>query len=734
MNVFTELTTTISRRERGVALGTFDGVHLGHQELLRRLVVLCRREGLVPTVFTFSDHPEMVFGQPGSFPGFLMDQQHRLDAFRELGIEDVFVFPLVPEIYELSAEHFLNRWFAGRLNAKLIAVGRDANFGAGKTGGTAFLQDWCLRNGVQSLIVGDVYLDGQKVSSTRIRNAFIDKDIELANRMLAHPYRLSGHVTKGRNLGSKHGIPTANFRQPASRLALPFGVYASRVEVDGRWYDAISNIGVSPTVDPASTDVRVESFLYEYSADMYEKPIQVEILKYIRSEIAYGSFEEMMPQIEIDKEKVRQFHETAELPVIRFQTHGIPVVSLTTSRFHFGHACLLFRLRAVKKRMTALAILLNMMTRRTAKYCTPAELEQRLAALGDAGLSAVFMQEGDVQLFGLRISAPESEAGGRHLSEAVSLMIEAYAGVFFDYDEAAFDTWFEHEKSQLIAQRLAEDEDKIERAVRFTIETLLDGQPHAYHFPGDADEIRAVTKTDLLDAFEYLQNDAFAALYVSGRISGDLLDRIGSELTRFPKASRPGPADTWPLEPVLTPHPDRKVQTDTTQHIVVMAVQNGAAWYEADRWADYVYAELLGGGQNSLLFTKLRDEEALGYQIFMIPFNVIGISLLVAATTPDKADAVRAGFLREIERIARDAVPDDRLEEARLSLLRDLTEIWDHSGARLMSLINWHIYGYSGHIDDKKSFLHDVEHDDVIRVANQVKPLLVLEMTGDQDE
>ena len=160
MNVFTELTTTISRRERGVALGTFDGVHLGHQELLRRLVVLCRREGLVPTVFTFSDHPEMVFGQPGSFPGFLMDQQHRLDAFRELGIEDVFVFPLVPEIYELSAEHFLNRWFAGRLNAKLIAVGRDANFGAGKTGGTAFLQDRCLRNGVQSLIVGDVYLDG----------------------------------------------------------------------------------------------------------------------------------------------------------------------------------------------------------------------------------------------------------------------------------------------------------------------------------------------------------------------------------------------------------------------------------------------------------------------------------------------------------------------------------------------------------------------------------------------
>lgn len=230
MSIYTELTSDVERKRRGVAIGTFDGMHLGHQELLRRLVMRCRREGLVPTVFTFSTHPETIFGETGSFPGYLMDEEHRLAAFKALGIEDIFIFPLVPDIYELSAEQFLNRWLFSRLNAKLIAVGRDASFGAGKTGGTSFLKDWCKRNGVTALIVDDIYLEGEKVSSTRIRKALLNKEVELANRMLVRSLSSARFCREGTQSRSQARRADGEFQSPRDAS----GIAARRLRVTRR--------------------------------------------------------------------------------------------------------------------------------------------------------------------------------------------------------------------------------------------------------------------------------------------------------------------------------------------------------------------------------------------------------------------------------------------------------------------------------------------------------------------
>lgn len=731
MSIYTELTSDVERKRRGVAIGTFDGMHLGHQELLRRLVMRCRREGLVPTVFTFSTHPETIFGETGSFPGYLMDEEHRLAAFKALGIEDIFIFPLVPDIYELSAEQFLNRWLFSRLNAKLIAVGRDASFGAGKTGGTSFLKDWCKRNGVTALIVDDIYLEGEKVSSTRIRKALLNKEVELANRMLVHPYRLRGFVERGRNLGHKHGVPTANFSRPAMRLALPHGVYASRVEVDGRWHDAVSNIGLSPTVDPTSDTVRIESFLFDFNEDLYGKPIQVELLKFLREEKTYESFEAMMPQIELDLEETKRFLAEAERPVHRMTVNGVPIISVDTKRFSFGHAALLFRRRAVKGMMAPFALLLQLMTRRTSRYPRPFELEQRLAFLADAGLRPIVSQEGDVQVLGLEISAAEKKDGERHLMAAIDLLFDALQNVFFDIDEPTFDEWLSREKEQLINIKLAEKDNKVEYAMRLALESLLGDQPHALSLLGDIAEIEAVTKADLMSAYDALLSDAHAAFYVSADIDNDLLDGIAAHLRTLPVSERLSIVDTWPVEALLKRQPDRKHVEDSTQHIVVWSVRNAASWYESDRWADILLNQLLDGDQHAFLFRELRGRQSLCYQVFTAPFGVIGFTMFVAATTNENAECVKEAFAGELQKVANGQFTDADEATAKRFLDKALVSSWDRSANLLYSMVNWHIYGQPSHIEDKRAFAASSHRDDLIRSANLAEPLMTFELTGE---
>lgn len=733
MRIYSKLNETIAHVERGVAIGTFDGVHLGHQELLRRLVMRCRSEGLVPTVFTFSTHPDLVFRSPQDFTGYLMDEKDRLAAFEDIGIEDVFLMPLMPEIYELSAEQFLNSWMKDRLHARLIAVGNDARFGAGKTGGTTFLLDWSARHGVEALIVDDVTLDAEKVSSTRCRQALLNKNVLLANRMLTHPYRLNGTVVRGRNLGSKYGVPTANIGDCSTRLPLPHGVYVARAKVDGRWYDAVANIGLSPTIDKQSTAVRIEAHLFDFSGDLYGKTIVIDVLHFLRDELTFDNFDAMLPQIEQDRCDAKAFLKENEQPVERVQVHGVPFVEIDTNRFAFGQAALVFRRRAVKGKMAVFALLLRMMARRAKLYPQPSALEQALALLGDAMLSPIISQEGDVQVLGLMVQAMETDHGGRRLGEAITLLFDACFNVFFDFSSASFLEQLEHEKRQLINVRLTEDEDKIEQAIRLSLEAVLGDQPHALHLLGEIDEIERVTPADLWSAFDELVSDAYAAFYVSADMTATLRTQIIEALQVFQASKRLSRMQSWPLDAVLRQREPLCVRDNTTEHIVVHVMSTGSAWYEEARWANYLYDELVGGGQHSLLFTTLRDEKSLCYQVFSLELNVIGITLFVAATTKAQAEAVKRGMEEVYLHVAHDHVADEAIETARRFVDQALTTQWDRASQRLYAAINWHVYGQSANVHDKRSFVQAVAREDVIRIANRASGLLWFELVEEEN-
>ena len=193
MKIFRDIKMNVPRHQRGVALGTFDGVHLGHQALIAELLKDAKVSGRIPAIFTFSDHPDLVFRDKDTFQGLIMSVEEKIETFAALGVEEVFLMPLVPELYKLSAEEFLQDCMLKKLNAGFIAVGEDAKFGSDRGGDAEYLLSWSKKHDVQSAVIEDIYLAGSKVSSTRIRKFLKQGEVDKANTLIGRNFGFKVH-------------------------------------------------------------------------------------------------------------------------------------------------------------------------------------------------------------------------------------------------------------------------------------------------------------------------------------------------------------------------------------------------------------------------------------------------------------------------------------------------------------------------------------------------------------
>ena len=298
----------IKAGKRGIALGIFDGVHLGHQQLIGRLRQASVARGLIPSALTFSYPDGLGFDGKPLGQVFLMTEEERVQALFDQGLEDVFLIPLSPDFCHLTPLEFLDQIIRDKMGGEILALGRDARFGWKNEGDVAFLEDYARKQPLTPLILGDVDWGGDKVSSSRIRQALARGLVEDAHAMMTRPFRLTGQVIPGKKLGSKLGFPTANFPYPdhASRL-LP-GVYMTRVHWQGRAWPAVTSLGVAPSVPRQDRGVLVESYLYDFSDNLYGQSIQVEFLSFIREEETFASLAELKDQIQADLDKVRVLH------------------------------------------------------------------------------------------------------------------------------------------------------------------------------------------------------------------------------------------------------------------------------------------------------------------------------------------------------------------------------------------------------------------------------------------
>lgn len=279
-----------------VAIGKFDGVHMGHRCLLEEILAK-KEEGLKACVFTFDPAPAVLFGTSDGKE--LTTATEKREIFESLGIDILVEFPLNFETAGTKPEDFVQDILCDRLHAAFIAAGTDLSFGAKGAGNSKLLCDMSQALGFEVKLIDKIQIDGVEVSSTYIRALIEQGELERAKKFLGMPYGVHATVIHGNQIGRTIGFPTVNLLPEETKLLPPNGVYASEVLYDGCKYRAISNVGYKPTVTQERI-LGVESFLYDFDKEIYGENITVWLHAFQRPEMRFDSLEELQVQLQQD--------------------------------------------------------------------------------------------------------------------------------------------------------------------------------------------------------------------------------------------------------------------------------------------------------------------------------------------------------------------------------------------------------------------------------------------------
>ena len=288
-----------------LTIGTFDGVHLGHHKIIKRLNFEAEKIGGESVLFTFNPHPRIVLYPENHGLKLIQTQAEKNDKLRRYGLDNIIVHPFTKEFSRLSAIEFVRDYLVNKLHVKKLVIGYDHQFGKNREGNLKFLLDVCDTYDFQVLEIDAEEIDEVNISSTKIRKAIKKGDIKLAQRYLGEPFELHGKIIEGQSLGRQIGFPTANLDLESVIKLIPSpGVYAVNVRVEDKIHNGIANMGIRPTV--GGTSPVLEVHIFNFSKDIYAKRIEVEFFKKIREEKKFKSIDLLKLQIQKDIEQAKK--------------------------------------------------------------------------------------------------------------------------------------------------------------------------------------------------------------------------------------------------------------------------------------------------------------------------------------------------------------------------------------------------------------------------------------------
>lgn len=291
-------------KQKVMALGFFDGIHVGHAALINMIKQRAQETGAEPAVLTFDVHPDnLVFNKTVPLINSAEDRVNILK--RCFGIDEVVVVHFSRRVMCMDWQDFIDE-LIDEMNLRWIVVGHDFCFGHKGLGTAEKLRGYCAQRGIGCDIIPAVRRDGVIVSSTLIRELIESGDIEKANAYLGHPHTLTDHVRSGYRLGTKMGTPTINMGFPQGVIVPRRGVYAAKAYIDGREYLSVTNVGVRPTVSD-SGEVNVESFLLDFCGNLYGHQVRIDFYKFLRPERRFEDLAELSAQIKHDAQTTREY-------------------------------------------------------------------------------------------------------------------------------------------------------------------------------------------------------------------------------------------------------------------------------------------------------------------------------------------------------------------------------------------------------------------------------------------
>ena len=287
-----------------IALGSFDGLHLGHMGLIDKTVELSKKNNIRSMVYTFKNHPLSVINKD-KVPKLLMDNETKLKVLEKLGIDIVNLVKFDVEYMKISPEVFIEN-MVKHYNIKGLIVGFNYRFGYKNSGNIDLLKEYSKKFKFELHVIDSVTYEDEVVSSSRIRSLLCAGSVHEANKMLILPYRLKGEIIKGKQLGRTLGFPTANLKYDTNFQILSTGVYYTIVEYSDRLYKGITSVGFNPTIEPVGNNITIETYILDFDKYIYGENILIYFISRMRNEIRFNSLEELVSQLKKDKEFAKE--------------------------------------------------------------------------------------------------------------------------------------------------------------------------------------------------------------------------------------------------------------------------------------------------------------------------------------------------------------------------------------------------------------------------------------------
>lgn len=722
---------------RGIALGFFDGVHRGHQELLNALMHHCRRLSYEPSVFSFYRMPqkESFDSAKREYTGMIQVPAKRASFLSRYGIKRTWLQIFNERFKSLSADDFLDRILYERLGVRLVVIGEDFRFGQDRLGDAAFLRAWGERRGVEVVVVPSVIAGDDAVSSTRIKEAITRGEFRDVSRFLGHDYSMSGTVIKGNALGRTIGMPTANVSVPEGQLCPPYGVYITRTRIGDRMYPSISNIGIRPTVNKEDFVPLLETYILDLDINLYNRDIEVYFLDYMRPELTFDSFLSMTASMHKDIEFARNWHKKNEELVLVSRYNRVPVYTLAAERFNTSIMNLVIKDQLDSRRAAANHLAARLITTASARY--PARSLLQLAAddLYGSTLGSMVTRQGNLQLIwfyaeGIRQAIDGSEP----FAGIVDILLDCLEHPLLDDDGLLDAELFRTEQKNLVTELRVKRQDKVWYALNRSIELWAEGQQQGIRAGGDWETVADLTREEVTEAWYRLLRSAQIQVYMAGDLAKPLVEQVIAYTQRLEcnpdrlnivSGVDPAPIDLPVLDPVCE-------GMEIEQSRLVM-IYKGLPPYNFNQHALVsMLNSMLGGDAHSILFNTIREENGLAYHISSMSLRFLSALVVQAGVSARKIDLVVEMVREGIETIYRGG-DLERVFLTSKSLLRsDLLSISDN----LASILYFHMENLaSGSRMTITEALEDVERvslEQVRELAGKLEEALVYRLIPEQ--
>lgn len=336
MDIFRNLINLQPNRKRVITVGTFDGIHVGHQALLKTVIEKAKNYGAKSTLITFSPHPKLVVPRKDNKSIALLSTiKEKISFLEQIGLDQFIILNFTEQFSKISSENFIEKILIEQIGFQEIVIGHDHAFGKDRAGSFKLLKQLASKHQYRVELVDAIYLDGEIVSSTILRNLITAGAIEKANRFLGRSYTLAGRVIRGDGIGRYLSFPTANV-QPLSRekIVPQNGVYAVQVNLNNVSYLGALSIGTRPTF--SKTNRTIEVYLINYDGDLYDNCLVIKFLKHLRHEMKFDSANKLMQQIKLDVQQISEQFETQMYRETASQTNELfqsPKIIAETDRF-----------------------------------------------------------------------------------------------------------------------------------------------------------------------------------------------------------------------------------------------------------------------------------------------------------------------------------------------------------------------------------------------------------------